>query len=63
MSYFASMNFHGVKTVEIKPVFGRDPDIALGTEFKIVHDDGDHIVITVFGSESGPVQIIQGDAL
>jgi len=62
MSYFASMNFHGVRAVEIKPVFGRDPDIALGTQFKIIHDDGDYIEIKTFGSESGPVEIIQGDA-
>ena len=62
MSYLASMNFHGVKTVEIKPVFGRDHDIALGTQFKIVHANGDYIEITTFGSESGPIQIIQKDA-
>ena len=62
MSYFASMNFHGVKAVEIKRVFGLDPEIVLGTRFKIIHDDGDYIEITTFGSESGPVQIIQGGA-
>ena len=62
MSYLASMNFHGVKTVEIKPVFGRDPDVALGKQFRIIHANGDYIEIITFGSECGPVEIVQGDA-
>ena len=59
MSYFASMNFHGVKAVEIKPVTGMDTEIILGAQFKIIHANGDYIEITTFGSESGPVEIIQ----
>ena len=63
MSYLASMNFHGVRAVEIKPVTGRDTEIILGTQFKIVHANGDYIEITTFGVEPGdPVEIIQGVA-
>jgi hypothetical protein len=62
MSYLASMNFHNVKAVEIKPVFGRDSGVALAKQFRIIHANGDYIEITTFGSESGPVEIIQGDA-
>lgn len=62
MSYFASMNFHYVKAVEIENFSGVAETMNTayaGTVFKIKHENGDVIEIKVFGENGIPIEIIQ----
>ena len=62
MSYFASMNFHCVKTVEIEHFSGGAESmnpVYAGTVFKVKDKNGDIIEIRVFGANGVPIEIVQ----